>query len=122
LAVLVHHEEAIDILLNKSVGMNAQNLSGMSAFMLASMRSNQRIITKILSRHDLDVNLVDYQQRSALYLLLLHYPKYHQDIIDLLIKRVDPGLLDKEGKTIKQRIFPHEPSESDLHGRELFQQ
>ncbi|MGE3919610.1 MAG: ankyrin repeat domain-containing protein [Gammaproteobacteria bacterium] len=122
LAVLVHHEEAIDILLNKSVSMNAQNLSGMSAFMLASMRSNQRIITKILSRPDLDVNLVDYQQRSALYLALLHYPKYHQDIVDLLIKRVDPGLLDKEGKTIKQRIFPHEPSESDLNGRELFQQ
>lgn len=60
-------------LINRNVGINAQNKQGLTALHIAVMADNEPLFRLLLDQSNIEVNLKSTQEHSALYYALLKY-------------------------------------------------
>ncbi|KAF5296308.1 hypothetical protein FQA39_LY12525 [Lamprigera yunnana] len=108
-------------LINKNVGINLQNRQGLTALHIAIMADNELLFTLLLSQPNLDINLKNIEEHSALYYALLKYESgdneensYVSKVLQRKDVQVNP-IYSQTGNNLLQTLILAEAREAALY-------
>ncbi len=93
----------VDKLLEKSADPNLQDTAGFTALMYATIKRHRGIIELLLNKPHTDINILGYQNNSAIFVSLkLNSLDLDLDIVNLLLddKRINLDQKDRDGNTL----------------------